>query len=139
MIFVVYKTIIETKQRNISMTHLTVKKANEISADFLKEIQKIAEKHGVTVRAAGGKVMDTEAKLHFVINTISESGEIETKEAKALKQIYPGMYGKVFNFNGDKFKITGYSTRSYKRPFLAMNIANNKTYKFTEQAVKNVA
>jgi len=114
-----------------------------LSAEFLKAMQEVATKYGVSIRAAGGKFEETNFQMKFeaaVTNT--ETGVVASKEAQDFKKfshmfdVPASKLGKKLTINDRVFTLVGLVPSRPKFPFIA-TAADGKRFKFTVATIQN--
>lgn len=111
--------------------------ANEVEA----ALQKLLADRGITVKYKGGSFTTNNATLKIEFATVSESGEVNTREAsdfKALAKVYglePTDLGRTFTSGGVTYTITGLKSRSHRYPVLVKR-NDGRTFKFPADRVR---
>ena len=120
-----------------------------INPHTLEQIRKALEPHlqeigrdlGIDIKAGRGVYAETSGTLKLELSSISDGGEVVTKEATAFKRdamIYgfvAGDLGRTFESHGKTFKITGLNTRATKMPINAVEVSTSRAYKFRAEAI----
>jgi hypothetical protein len=113
---------------------------------LLVVMQAEAAKMGVEVKSAGGKFGDqVKASLRFDILIAGKEGrQLAEKQARedfdmfaAQFGLKPEHFGREFKYAGESFRVVGIKWRASKMPVLALNLENNKSYKFLASTVKD--
>lgn len=113
-----------------------------LRSEIEQALLEISKKYNLEIKAGSGSFSPSNATLKLEISSKSTTGEVLTKEAVSFKTnaILFGLksedLGKTFRSQGLTFKITGLNTKAHKMPVVASCIENNKTYKFSVDAVK---
>lgn len=117
---------------------------DKIGKDVEKALESVATKYGISIKKGSGSYSDNNFTLKIEMATLSESGEVQSKEMSNFKSYAKvlGMsekdLGKEFKVNGKTFVLSGYLPRSRKYPLLATNKQDGKQYKFPLEDVKNL-
>lgn len=105
---------------------------NETLADVLAE-------HGLKLELGNARYDDSKIKFGFEIMLAGADPKREAFEMYCeMHGLTPEDFGKVFEANGRRFKLSGYSPRSSKYPFLATALDDGREYKFTESIVRRL-
>ena len=109
-----------------------------------QELADLGERLGVSIKAGSASFTSNNATYKLQIATISEEGEICTKEAEDFKLycfrwgLAPDDLGREFNFRGNTYTITGAKPRSYQYPILATRGYDGKSFKFAVDQIKSM-
>lgn len=110
--------------------------AKEISADIKDALQKVAEKHGMTVDYRGVTYSPEGSIKPRVELKGSDTDRLEFGMHATSYGLAPGDFGEDFVSNGRLFRIAGVSPRSPKRPILCTEVETGRTFKFAANAVR---
>jgi len=106
----------------------------QINSEIEQAMKEVAAKYGLEVKIGNTRFSSSNASSKFELMTISQSGEVMTKEAldfnryKSYKGIRANL-GDSFQLDGKTYTIAGYKARSHKYPILAKCTEDGKTYK----------
>ena len=95
----------------------------------------LGEKHGLTIRAAGGSYGGTFGTFKLEIIPAAADGEIVGKEAEAFKVnadqfcMKPEDLGREFTAGGEKYRIVGAKPRASKMPILIKRLSDGSIRK----------
>ena len=109
----------------------------EIREPIIEALKPVAEKYGISIDAGGGQYAGEYGTLKLEFATISESGEVVTKEASAYRE-YAGKWGdlsefdpdwlnKEFDYAGSMMKLTGFRTKARKNDIELVRLSDGKT------------
>lgn len=102
----------------------------------------VEEELGVKFLLGGCTYRENNAKFALSVATVSESGEVETKEKGDFLRyapyhgFKPEDFGATFTSNGEKFKIIGWLHRSHRYPILCERVDGARR-KFQVSSVLN--
>lgn len=106
--------------------------------DINTALQPVAEKYAL--RMTAGNISYREDTFSVKLECAkTDVGDLVAKEFEkncALFGLSPDDYKREFVLNCDKHAIVGLSLGSSKYPIICLNLRTDKTYKFTEEAVK---
>ncbi len=95
----------------------------------------------IKARNASYNSSHTNCTFKLELATIGESGEVETKEAAAYRELHQ-LYGlpadglgRMVPFNGEHFTIMGLLPKSDKYPLLARRATDGKQFKLPKRAL----
>jgi hypothetical protein len=105
-------------------------------------LEPVGDDFGMAVKVGAITFGSTNCHMKIEFGTVSEDGEIDTKQAVDFRQRAP-MYGlessdlhRTFQApTGLEYKIIGLNTRSRRYPILARATKGGKTYKFATASV----
>lgn len=122
------------------MAQISRQQIKDLREAIQEAIESVATEHGVHLKVGNGRYGAT-GSLKVEISPISDTGEVETKEAKDFK-IYAARYGlhasnlgAEFSAAGERFRITGLKTRAPKRPILAERVTDGAGFVFPASTV----
>lgn len=116
--------------------------ARAISRDIENALRDVAEKHGVTIKAGGGRFTAETFDLKLNIVAKATDGSVQTKEALAWNKLAAAYgfkaedLGRKFYTNGETYVVTGLKPNAKKFPVLARKQSNGVMYKFAAHSVK---
>lgn len=120
------------------------KSLRAFNAEAMAALEKIADEHGMNIRAGTHRFTEANATLKFELMDVSPSGEVKSPEAEAWK-LNAHRYGfqaedlgGTFVSRGETYKITGLKTRRPKYPVSATKLSNGRPHKFPVEMVKNI-
>lgn len=115
----------------------------EIRNEIMKALQPIADNLGVAFSIGKIGYSDTYCKVPLTISIVGESGEVQTPEAEAFKQVAhlydlkPENLFAKFKMGGVEYEIIGLNTRSGKYPIKCRRVKDGQAVKVAADAVKN--
>lgn len=101
----------------------------------------VAKKHGISIRRGRGTFTEESYTVRIECSLLNEKGEAVTKEAQDFQRyaglfgLEPGHFGRVFQYQGERFTICGLKVRSRKFPILARR-SDGKVFKLNAEVVK---
>ena len=109
----------------------------EIREPIIEALKPVAEKYGISIDTGRGQYAGEYGTLKLEFATISESGEVVTKEASAYRE-YAGKWGdlsefdpdwlnKEFDYAGSMMKLTGFRTKARKNDIELVRLSDGKT------------
>jgi hypothetical protein len=106
----------------------------QINDEMEQAMKAVAAKYGLEIKIGNTRFSGSNASSKFEMMTISESGDVITKEAIDFNRYknYKGIeanLGDSFQYQGNTYTIIGYKPRSNKYPILAKCSEDGKTYK----------
>lgn len=123
---------------------LTKKQVAAIHADLVAAAQAVAEKHGVTIKEAGGIVGDTFATLKVEVALRAENGTPNGQYADAWAKLHE-LYGfaaddlgRSFGFRGDTWRIVGLNSRSAKFPVVVEKNGDPRPRRMSTELVRSI-
>lgn len=105
-----------------------------LSAEIETALAAIGEKHGITIKTAGGSYTDETVTFKLDCIVKGEGGVARDKHAVALERFYPKFVGKEVTLNSKTYTVVGYNTRGREYPFIIKD-ARGQRYKATERDV----
>ena len=120
-----------------------IKRIREILAE---ELPGILEPHGLTFSVKNAKYDDDSVTFTgFTISLEGAVSEMEKHLARELEHRAENDWArvaldttKVATSRGKNYSLVGFKPRNRKYPFICMNVANGKKYKFTTEAVETM-
>jgi hypothetical protein len=113
----------------------------DLRDDINAALESVGAKYNVKLTAGNVSYTADNATFKLQAASISESGDVLTKEASDFKVfaasygLKPEDLGKPFTTGTGTYTIVGLRSRSYKMPIIGKN-SNGKMFKFSPQAVK---
>lgn len=114
----------------------------QLNQELLQAAQEIANRHGLAASQKAGNFDDTSCKLSVQFSVVNDDGTVESPERKNFQQMAtsygldPNDLDKVFNSNGEDFRIDGLKPKAQKYPVLATRVKDNKRFKFSADQLK---
>mgnify|MGYP003337943511 FL=1 len=124
-------------------TTITRDVLNALRADLDAAIAAVAAKHGVSMKTGSARFSSAAATMKVEIATISATGEVISKTLAALRANYKWLglteahLNATFSIAGHTYKLAGYNSRRYAKPFEIKCLDNGKTYVTTKDTVFN--
>lgn len=129
------------------MTTLTKAKVAQIDAEIQAALNLIGEKHGVKfdVKKFRYSSVNGTASIGVEMSSVAESGEVVTKEMLDLQHVLKiRSYGNLsastinetFMIQGNKYKVVGYASRCYAKPFQVQDVRTGKIFKATDEHMR---
>lgn len=126
---------------------MTIKNIDRVTLRALSDeinaaLAPLAERHGITLRIGNGSFGAAYATLRLDVATISEQGQVNTRESSALGSLgglygLPGVkVGTVVVMQGDRFTVTGLNAKARKAPVCLTRERDGKAFKATVDMVK---
>jgi hypothetical protein len=112
-----------------------------IRADLDAAIAAVAAKHGVSMKTGSARFSSAAATMKVEIATISATGEVISKTIAALRANYKYLgltedhLNATFSIAGRTYKLAGYNSRRYAKPFEIKCLDNGKIYVTTEAQI----
>lgn len=116
-----------------------------ISDRIMEALKTVSDELGIQFNYKGGTFSPNNCTLKIEASVRAPDGTVIDREREAFKRsafifgLNPEMLDKTFVSNGEEFRIVGLSPRKSKYPVIAMNTGNQKKYKFTPAAIKNLS
>ena len=112
-----------------------------ISDEVEAAVQAIAERHGLTIKAAGGVYGTNEGSVKLVVKVKQAASGLSADEDTFRKyaQLYglePAWFGQTFRSGGRTYTISGISLTSRTRPVIADR--EGKRFKFDTEDIRRV-
>ncbi|KJG37654.1 hypothetical protein UA32_11855 [Photobacterium angustum] len=127
---------------NTAKVNIITKSKLELVRNKLTQALEGVDIEGLNIEIGSCRYSDHSATLKLELSTLSDSGEIFTKERTSLNEVSEMIgikYGDEFISSGESYKVTGYKPRSRKYPIVAMNQQTQIEYVFTLSDVqKNI-
>lgn len=107
--------------------------------------KQLSDEFGLQFTLGNGRYNPKQASYRFEIATIDETGEAITKERDTFNicctrhGLVPEDFGQEFELQGERFVITGWSSRRSKYPLSANRVKDGKGFKFPLSQVKRIA
>lgn len=127
--------------KRIKITEFNRKTCCSVSEQIEAHLAGLADELGIKITSKGGSYSDTSYTLKIECATISEDGQVQTKEATDFA-LYASRYGleaddlgKTFTRSGDLYTIVGCKPRSRKYPILVRK-SGGKLIKFPADTVR---
>lgn len=126
------------------ITEFSKQDVESISKEINEALKAVAQKYNIQIKTNGGKYDKDTATLKLELQTITESGQILTKEASAFKQyahllnLKPEDLFKEFTVNNEKYVLVGYAPRKSKFPMICRKVSNNQSYGLALETVVKV-
>lgn len=114
------------------------KKMRTMSTDIEAALKEVAKKHDVELKVGGGSWDDSTFSFKLEGGIIKSDGSVVTKESEDFKAratfygLKPEHLGKVIKIDGERYEITGLSTRSRKYPIIVKRVRDGKPFKLTQ-------
>lgn len=116
---------------------ITRKLLKDIREPIESALKEVSEKFGIEIAMGRGMYGDEYGSIKLELSTISESGEVVTKEASAYKE-YAGKWGdlsefdpdwlfKEFDYAGKTMKLMGFRTKARKNNIMLLRVADGDT------------
>ena len=127
---------------NMQFTKLFCKNFRTEFAGAVKDLEK---KYGITIELGNINIAPTEFTTKLTVSKVLDKAEVEEKEKAEFAQVCylydlkPDDYGKLFNYNGDMYKLVAINTRAPKNPYICENESNNTRYRFSQNLFKSVS
>ncbi len=107
---------------------------------MMAEMAAVGSKYGFKVTANGGQLSDTDAKIKFIVKTLTvdESGKtvvVVSQKAKLYAEIEGIDITKTFVHGGLTHRVIDYHPRKYKAPWIT-EASNGKSFKWPTDAIK---
>lgn len=129
------------------MTTLTKAKVAQIDADIQAALNLLGEKHGVKfdVKKFRYSSVGGTASIGVEMSSIAESGDVATKEMLALQHVLKthafgnlnaSTINDTFMIQGNKYRVVGYASRCYAKPFQVQDIRTGKIFKATDEHMR---
>lgn len=115
--------------------------ARVLREEMNQAFKSIEAKYGITLSAGNISFSNNEASIKVKANTISATGQVETKEARnwGVYAEYNGLgglkVGDTIDLQGKSFTIKGWNTRARKSP-VQIEDAQGRGYKCSVSMVK---
>jgi len=115
--------------------------ARVLREEMNQAFKSIEAKYGITLSAGNISFSNNEASIKVKANTISSTGQVETKEARnwGVYAEYNGLgglkVGDTIDLQGKSFTIKGWNTRARKSP-VQIEDAQGRGYKCSVSMVK---
>jgi hypothetical protein len=113
-----------------------------LRAELEAALKIVADKHGISIKTGKMTYSDTNVKVSLEVATVSEGGEVNTREKKDFLQfaeIYglkPTDLGRNFKSQGELYQITGLNTKKQKFAIQAKRLRDGHSYGFVAEDVK---
>jgi hypothetical protein len=115
---------------------MTKQFVQQLAREAEEALKAVAEKHGLTVRYAGGKYDPTAGtftpKVEFAN---ADSGQKKFEQFARGFGFTPEDYDAEFTTTNGTYRLVGLNPRAPKYPVLARNVRDGKTYKMPERIV----
>ena len=127
----------------MTVKQFTKDNLRQMNAEIEQAIKDVTKKYGVEVKLGNTRFSGSNASTKFELMTISDSGDVMTKEATDFNRYknYKGIranLGDSFQYGGKTYTIVGYKPRSHKYPILAKCSNDGKTYKLPIHLVNSL-
>ena len=109
--------------------------------DLDAAIAAVAAKHGVSMKTGSARFSSAAATMKVEIATISATGEVISKTLAALRANYKWLglteaqMNATIHIAGRRYKLAGYNSRRYAKPFEITCLDNGKTYVTSKDTV----
>jgi len=110
-------------------------KAKEISAAIEAALQPVAEQFGLELTMKGGTYDINIYRPRIELKT-ADAGRVDFERYAEMFGLSADDFGREFTTGARRFRISGISPRSTKRPILATEIVSSRVYKFTVEGIK---
>lgn len=113
----------------------------KIRVEVEENLKEIGKRYNIKFTAGNCTYSDEHFTLKLNGATISNSGEVQSKEAldfKAYAELFgfkPDDLGKIFNVVGVKYKIIGLKLRAHNLPIIVQRVDTGERYKMSAHAV----
>lgn len=114
-----------------------------IAKEIENDLQALAKKHGLQIRAAGGSFGLTNYTMKLELSVIGSDGEVQSREAEAFKQsatfygLAPEDLGREFTYQGSKYKLVGLRPSARKMPFICLR-SDGRMMKFPTLIIRSL-
>ena len=121
---------------------LTKSQLQEVRNLINSKLEEVGEQTGMQIKLGNCSYNHSNATFKLEVATLSEDGEVNTKEAEAYKQyaqynhtgLKPEWLFSNFTSDGDSYTLIGWKPRSSKYPALCKR-ADGNVYKLTKSSV----
>jgi len=117
------------------ITTFTSATANSVQDEAVALLQSLAEKHGLTIRKAGGGFEGNKATLKFEFMSTSEEAEKAAFVSNCrLFNCKPEDYGRVATINGKEVTFIGFELKRRKFPIIVKDKTGKRSL-YTEEVL----
>jgi hypothetical protein len=114
-------------------------KWKQVAPGIAADIQKVLEKHGVGYVTHRATVYpDGRVDMKLTLNqagTAEDLGKSDFENYCVFSGLKPEDFGKTFRSGGEEYKISGWAPKKFKRPLIAKNVRNGKSFVFPPEDV----
>ena len=125
------------------ITQFTRETCKELQHEVKEALDVIGKKHGITIGIGNGRFSNSFLNFKVEFSMVSKDGIVMDKSAVIFNRscqefnLQPEDLGRMFLYQGKKFKLIGMAPRSINLPFYGMNTKTGKKFKFSAGIVKS--
>ena len=116
--------------------------ATHLQQACLAALEGVAKEYGVSIKAAGGSLAETELTLKFKVSVKSVAAAATREKVERsnleLLGLSPDALGRTFKSRGTEYRLVSTHPDRPKYPITGARVPDGKLFKFTIEAVKNV-